>query len=1228
LPFSERKWFNDTTAYVYFVVSPVLPPIDGVYKFIISGASSKAGQTMDSTLSDNIKNEKGQAPNLRINRASILIPDSTKLRFPTIPAGTVHDFKLMLKNSNCANVTIGEVSVPAGFELVKDIRNQIIKPDSTLPATVRFRPTKRGDFGGLLKITYTGSKTLEIPLTGSARGPLIVLDPAFTITFPDMEVGSMISKTVKVTNQKAKPEALSDTLVINEISAFDPAIFQITQKTLTLAPDSSKNVTITFKPLTAQEADTLRYNGSAIFKSNDLTQSQKSLNLTGRGYKKEPPPAIPQITVKWPYGRANYINTEVMEICLPLTFAEYSKILQVRWKFALEANPPTAANDTTSGLFGGGASLRYINGCYRFLIPLASKLISYPSVRLYYYIWYEGVNGTSTYANGRYSSVLTYDITAPTFDGVPVVQSWTGVKGYTNADNIQVCWKNPSDSSGIREVRWKLTASPTDAPKDSLDYGDNKGGKFLLPAGANCVTIPLKGKILDNKWYCYMWLVDGIGNSGYKNAARFEFIYDTRPPVKAVAPFKRDLPLIPNISEKRWFGRPTERSLKLTLTLPEGATDAWQVFWNYKHGAIAGSNVELSRPENTNIVSFDLPFNLLSLCGDDTLRFWFKDYAGNIEPKNYASVRYRFDMCAPEIKRVSRTEAVAIKQQLFTDNITITDHYAVDTNSVTIYYRFGGTRVEGLTLSRLRRPLVKRIYKPGIAGDTLTLRLQFPLQALTSSGLEYRVVAKDSLDNSDNSEGNNWMLVRVRVPGDGESRTDENGEPVTQPNGTDSTGYRLISIPFWLDKRTAKDVLEDDLGPANQRTKWRLIEYRSGLKNPLVDHDRTDATIADFAPGRGFFLIVREPNKVIDSGSGVTVSTIKDTTLILRDGWNLIGNPFNFPISVEMLELSNSRLQRQIYSLEGTYTPHFSTIDPWKGYAIKVASIGEDDIKLRIPPISAKPGLGKTRAGMKEGAGEWTLQIAARVGAALDTINWVGARRAAADEYDEFDMVEPPPIGGYVSVYVDNSAWSDLAMEYTADFRPLGRDLYEWPIKVVSNYPSREVMLDFKGLASLPSGYEAYLIDDAYDMARNLNRNPSYRVVTGANGVEKSMKLLVGKPETLQKHSGGIALVPKAFELSQNFPNPFAAKQLQALTAIRYALPKSATVTVEVYNMLGQKVRTLVNRQFQDADYYMATWNGRDEVGKEVSSGVYVYRLLAESGSEKFAATKKLLLVK
>ncbi|MGH7453548.1 MAG: FlgD immunoglobulin-like domain containing protein, partial [bacterium] len=304
-------------------------------------------------------------------------------------------------------------------------------------------------------------------------------------------------------------------------------------------------------------------------------------------------------------------------------------------------------------------------------------------------------------------------------------------------------------------------------------------------------------------------------------------------------------------------------------------------------------------------------------------------------------------------------------------------------------------------------------------------------------------------------------------------------------------------------------------------------------------------------------------------------------------------------------------------------------IEPWKGYAIYVKKrVSTAPVMLVICPIATSSRIGKTLAPAETSAEDWTLQISAKAGVALDSINYVGARCAAAEEYDVFDRMEPPVIGDYVSVYVDNEKWTKNPMKYTADFRPTGQETYEWPLHVNSNTAPGEVVLQFSGVANLPAEFEAYLVDEAYGVARNLRRNPEYRFVAGSNGVEKSLKLLVGNPEALQKYSNGIALVPQAFELSQNFPNPFAAKFQQSFTAIRYTLPKSANVTVEVYNMLGQKVRTLVAGQAQVADYYLATWDGRDEAGKEVSSGVYVYRLLAESDGERFSSTKKLLLVK
>ena len=93
---------------------------------------------------------------------------------------------------------------------------------------------------------------------------------------------------------------------------------------------------------------------------------------------------------------------------------------------------------------------------------------------------------------------------------------------------------------------------------------------------------------------------------------------------------------------------------------------------------------------------------------------------------------------------------------------------------------------------------------------------------------------------------------------------------------------------------------------------------------------------------------------------------------------------------------------------------------------------------------------------------------------------------------------------------------------------------------------------------------------------------------------------------------------PPHFSLSQNYPNPFNPQ-----TSIRYALPQDAQVKLVIYNILGEKVKILVD-EHQSAGYQVIWWEGKDERGDKVASGVYFYRLEADNFSE----VKKMLLVK
>ncbi len=89
-------------------------------------------------------------------------------------------------------------------------------------------------------------------------------------------------------------------------------------------------------------------------------------------------------------------------------------------------------------------------------------------------------------------------------------------------------------------------------------------------------------------------------------------------------------------------------------------------------------------------------------------------------------------------------------------------------------------------------------------------------------------------------------------------------------------------------------------------------------------------------------------------------------------------------------------------------------------------------------------------------------------------------------------------------------------------------------------------------------------------------------------------------------------------KLLQNYPNPFNPE-----TTIGFDMKESGNVSIEIFNMKGQKVKTLVNREFSTG-YNSETWNGKDDNNKSVSSGVYFYKLK----TSRYTATKKMILMK
>ena len=109
--------------------------------------------------------------------------------------------------------------------------------------------------------------------------------------------------------------------------------------------------------------------------------------------------------------------------------------------------------------------------------------------------------------------------------------------------------------------------------------------------------------------------------------------------------------------------------------------------------------------------------------------------------------------------------------------------------------------------------------------------------------------------------------------------------------------------------------------------------------------------------------------------------------------------------------------------------------------------------------------------------------------------------------------------------------------------------------------------------------------------------------------------------------NAGNETIPITTKLLGNYPNPF-----NPTTTINYTLREDAKVTLEIYNIRGQKVITLINKK-QPAGYYFVIWNGKDNNNKSVPSGIYFYKMclhpdLSGKAGVRYTSTKKMILLK
>ena len=226
----------------------------------------------------------------------------------------------------------------------------------------------------------------------------------------------------------------------------------------------------------------------------------------------------------------------------------------------------------------------------------------------------------------------------------------------------------------------------------------------------------------------------------------------------------------------------------------------------------------------------------------------------------------------------------------------------------------------------------------------------------------------------------------------------------------------------------------------------------------------------------------------------------------------------------------------------------------------------------------------------------------------------VGSTKATL-QYRDVAIVEPGEDG---SVFGDDDFYDYVVVEATADlgktWKPIApgydaRDDAAWLAAYTATPPLPGTSAMFKArtinlLSTFKAGDQIII---------------RFRLYSDANTVGWGWALddlIIDNTTSVAEEASKL---PTTFELSQNYPNPFNPS-----TKIKYALPKNADVKIVVYNAYGQRVRTLVDQAKQNAGYHEIVWNGTNDAGHPVATGVYFYKLTTKD----YVRTLKMMFVK
>lgn len=381
-------------------------------------------------------------------------------------------------------------------------------------------------------------------------------------------------------------------------------------------------------------------------------------------------------------------------------------------------------------------------------------------------------------------------------------------------------------------------------------------------------------------------------------------------------------------------------------------------------------------------------------------------------------------------------------------------------------------------------------------------------------------------------------------------------------------GWNMVAVPV-----TPDDPSKTSLFPA-------AISYAFGYEGSYVTKDTLQ-------PGVGYWM------KFGAADTSTVIGYLRSTSSIrVEPGWNLIGG-ISYPASVSSIVPAGTIIKSSVFGYRGSYQI-VDTIEPGRGYWIKVSQAGK--LLLSASPASDN-GYAKlsTLSSVLANLSRFNALTIMDSAGRSQTL-YFGSTTDDGSSLDRFELPPPAPPGTY-------------------DVRFASQRMVE-TYPVTMNKPE-DFLIAISG-ASYPLTISWQLA--AHRREKFVLTDASAGRAFGSILLNENGGVKVSDPKvtTLMLRVQSQSQIPTEFALRQNYPNPF-----NPVAVIEFDLPEDAEVSLKVYNLVGQEVATLKDNEKYDAGTHQVEFNAAD-----FASGVYFYRILAQSGGKTFTDVKKMILIK